>query len=229
MPALLARVEPRLPCQLLPQLAFGIRDPLRHLDARRDDQIAISALALGQAAPTHAQLLAVLRARRNLDAHRAVQCRHGNVRPQDRFPGGYFGLVDQVVIFDLKIGMPRQAHAQVEVAGHAATQAGFTAARDAQPLAFCDTRRNFHLVGLRLGNLSGPAAGGADTAVALAGAATLSTDHRVPDGNRPNRAAHRLFQRHQDVALDVLAASPAHFLLAKAAAPPKPRCALATP
>src|ERR1041385_1566166 len=81
-----SRIEPRLARELLPQFTFRLRDPIRHFDAGHDNQIAMIAAALRQAATAHAKLLAVLRAWRNLDVDPAIEGGNRNVSAQHRFP-----------------------------------------------------------------------------------------------------------------------------------------------
>src|SRR5689334_1776846 len=81
--------------------------------------------------------------------------------------------------------MPGIAHGKIQIAGRAAADPGFTAAREPELLAFAHTRGNPHLVILRAG-----------AAVGVGNA----------QSNRPDRTACRLFERHHDVGFNVLSA-----------------------
>ena len=50
----------RFASQLLPQLAFVLRDFLRNLDADQDDEIAAATVSVGQAMPADAKFLTLV-------------------------------------------------------------------------------------------------------------------------------------------------------------------------
>ncbi len=153
-----ARLETRTGGEFFPEPLFLLADLRRRLDARHDEEIAAHPF-LAEAASAHAHPLAGGRARRNLDADRAVQRGGLHVLAEHRLPRGQIQFAPQIFPLHLEVRMPRQPHAQQQVPCSTAARAGLALARHAQQLPLDHARRDFDLVIFRPGRAPGPAAG----------------------------------------------------------------------
>src|SRR6187551_1552102 len=97
--------------QLLPKSPFGFAQFFRDLDLGRDIEIAATPGSVGQPAIAQTETLARLGAGRDFETAVAFQGRHLNFCAERDLPRLERGLVNEVVTFNRKIRMTRQAHA----------------------------------------------------------------------------------------------------------------------
>src|SRR5690348_16368286 len=135
-PESIARVEPRVPGQMFPGLAFVVAYFGGHLNSRHNIQIPVRSSAFGQTSSPNPQFLAPVRSGGNLDVDPPVEGWHRDIGAQDRFPGCQVGYVNQIVPVDFKIRMLGEAHAQEQISGGAAANAGLPPTGYPQTLAF---------------------------------------------------------------------------------------------
>src|SRR2546425_3258191 len=133
-------------CQFVPDLAFALSQFFRHVDLNNDKEIAAFPRDSRQTAFAQAKSLATLRARRNFQAHVALESWHDQFAAQHGAPWLDLHLMNQVTAFDRKIGMPRQTHAKKKITAFSTAHAGFALAAQADTLPFVNTARNLYLV-----------------------------------------------------------------------------------
>ena len=114
---------------MLPEEALLVAGRGGELDLEHDKKIAaLAGLALGQAAATHAKLLAVLRADRDAELDGTIEGRDDDFRTENGLPRCEVELMEQISVAGGEVGMRRMAEAQEEVACGSSAIAGFTLA-----------------------------------------------------------------------------------------------------
>ena len=135
---------------LLPKLALGLAQRLGNCDLDDHEEVATINTGSREPAIPQAETLPRLRARRNFQTPFAFQRGHFDLGAQRCPPRLERDFVDQVIAFDRKIGMSRQAHAQKKVAALAPARSRFALAGQTDALALTDAARDFDLVGFDL-------------------------------------------------------------------------------
>jgi hypothetical protein len=132
--------------QLLPNLPLALTKFFRNRDLSTHIQITTAAVRIRQSVIAQAEALTALRPGRNFQSRMTFERRHPNFRAKRRLPGRKFYLVNQIASFHRKIRMPRQPHAQKEVAAFPSALARFTLPRETNSLPFMNTARDFYLI-----------------------------------------------------------------------------------
>ena len=166
----------------------------------------MAAASLGQTARADTQTLAVLRTWRDFDVHAAIERGDRQLRAKDGFPRGQVRVVDEIVAFDLEVGMFGKSNPQEQVARSTAPYPSLSAPREAELLAVGNPRWNPHLILLGFVDAPRAATSGADTAVAFASAAAVVARDAALDRDSARGAFHRFFKSDHNVALDVFPA-----------------------
>src|SRR2546423_13292926 len=107
--------------------------------------------------------------------------RHAQLATERRLPGRQLHLVNQVIAFNRKIGMARQANAQKKIAAFSAACPRFALAGEPNPLPLVHTLRDLDLITFDLVGIP------------------------APQRDLALRAVERLLERNHDVGFDVAA------------------------
>lgn len=136
--------------EFFPKVAFFVCNLVRELHINDDIKVPVLAdLACWQAVPAQTQLLTVVCAGRDTNRHAAFEGRHNQLCAQHGFPRGYVQGVIQIGAAHSKIGMRRQAYAEIKVPRPSLADTGLTHTRYADSLTFAHSWWNMDLQSLR--------------------------------------------------------------------------------
>src|SRR3977135_248447 len=137
-----ARVEGRGRGELLEQRALALARHGRHRDLDDREEVALSPVGLGGAAPGEPQLLAGARPRRDLEAHRSCEGGNLHTRAEHGFPRRERKIEEEIVAAHAKEPVRMQRDIEIQVAVASGVQPLASLAGQAQALAVRGAFRN---------------------------------------------------------------------------------------